>query len=463
MITNKLRACTVAAAAMCLLASCLSDDSGTSSSTVYDDTAITSFVLGTVRVNRKVSTDSTYTYTYAGSNCKVTIDHVGGRIYNADSLPAGSSMKMLASLGTRRSGTVTYCKYNLPASTDTTWTTYSASDSIFFSEPLRFRVRSSSGLYTKDYKVDIVAHTEYADSFQWYSPVTVTAFANADSLRGAATTDGIYVMASQAGNATLYGSTDSGNTWSPLGTYAADASVATLSDSLFVLSDGILSAFKGGNPVATMPASSLKTLFGACNGELYALNATRNIMVSTDRGESFTKDNMQAYTFNPGSTIYTDSLPTGNICYAVSAVKNDNDVKNITVAGTTQGQDSHAVVWKKTVDPDEAQQWYYVTTASYHNTYALPAATRVSATGYTNGWIMAINSNMDKIYCSEDGGITWFTRKGLTMPKELSGSTQAAAIIADTKGYFYIVSANGTVRRGKLNNATWSVKTTLYE
>ena len=59
--------------------------------------------------------------------------------------------------------------------------------------------------------------------------------------------------------------------------------------------------------------------------------------------------------------------------------------------------------------------------------------------------------------------ITWFTRKGLTMPKELSGSTQAAAIIADTKGYFYIVSANGTVRRGKLNNATWSVKTTLYE
>ena len=143
--------------------------------------------------------------------------------------------------------------------------------------------------------------------------------------------------------------------------------------------------------------------------------------------------------------------------------KNDNDVKNITVVGTTQGQDSHAVVWKKTVDPDEAQQWYYVTTASYHNTYALPAATRVSATGYTNGWIMAINSNMDKIYCSEDGGITWFTRKGLTMPKELSGSTQAAAIIADTKGYFYIVSANGTVRRGKLNNATWSVKTTLYE
>ena len=86
------QACWVMLAATLLTTSCLgSDDDDV---TTYDDVAIMSFTLGTL--NRYLTTtsstgaDSTYKTTYAGSSYKMNIDHLGGRIFNSDSLLNGT-------------------------------------------------------------------------------------------------------------------------------------------------------------------------------------------------------------------------------------------------------------------------------------------------------------------------------------------------------------------------------------
>ena len=79
-----------------IFASCLkSEDEATVS---YNDTAISSFSLGTL--NRYVKTkakdgvtDSTYKTTVPGGKYLFRIDHLNHKIYNPDSLPYGTDVK----------------------------------------------------------------------------------------------------------------------------------------------------------------------------------------------------------------------------------------------------------------------------------------------------------------------------------------------------------------------------------
>jgi hypothetical protein len=74
-----------------------------------------------------------------------------------------------------------------------------------------------------------------------------------------------------------------------------------------------------------------------------------------------------------------------------------------------------------------------------------------------NGLNSQISASAGKnIYCSEDGGTSWHKLAGLRMPDLTLDGDKPILIVADTKGYFYIISADGgKTYRCKLNNATW--------
>ena len=98
-------------AALFVFASCLNSDDN--DVVYYDDTAITSFSLGTMNryVHTKSSTgaDSVYKTTYSGSNYAFYIDQLTCEIYNVDSLPKGTdAAHVITTISTKNGGTAVW-------------------------------------------------------------------------------------------------------------------------------------------------------------------------------------------------------------------------------------------------------------------------------------------------------------------------------------------------------------------
>ena len=471
--------CAILLSVILLASSCISNDDA--STTTYEDTAITAFTLGTVKVNRYIGkkkyakdadgnpVDSFYTYSYTGSKTPVYIDHLSRTIYNTDSLPAGSRMKMLTTITSKNSATITYRDWD--ADDDATWTRYSSSDSIVFvtdegeKKPLRFRVWSSNGSYTRDYKVEIVCHKEYADSFQYVALASQSAFADAMSLKATSTTDGLYVLVGDGAQSKLYQGTNYGTTWTALGTYDSDATIASGDDNLYILSNNTLYYGNASSlQNVDVASSALSTLAGVCKDEVYAISTSGKLMVAKTESLSSWKED----------AIYSNSelLPVKDVNYATVVQKTNADVSRITIVGNKAsyaGTDTCAVVWNKNVGTSITESWIYNDlTEAKTRQCTLPAMSNLSATGYYNGWMLAIggsglnvetslvNKPYQQIFCSEDGGTSWHKLKGLRMPDKTLDATKSTIIIADTNGYFYLISTDGgKIFRCKLNNATW--------
>ena len=465
-----------------------------------EDTAITSFTLGAVTVKRHVGKkkyakdpvtneplDSFYTYKYAGSSTPVYIDQLCldengariGEIYNTDSLPAGSHMKMLATVAAKNSSTIYYCDWDArkKAESEAGWVRYSSGDSIVFgtddpvSKELCFRVYATQGSYSRDYKVKIVAHMEQADSFT-YVPLTSQAiFADAEGLKGASTTKGVYVLAAKNSESKLYLSTDYGSNWEEKKVeekkvFGSAAAIASADDNLYVLDGNTLHYTNDGETwqTADVAGYDLQTIIGCCNGELYAMNASGAIMVAkTSDLKSWTSDQLFSSDY---------PLPVKDITSASFTQRANSNVSRITMIGNKEsyaGTDTLAVVWNKNVNVDKTVQeaWIYNDpTDAETKKCGLPALANLSTTGYYNGWILAVGGNGlnsqisasagKNIYCSEDGGTSWHKLAGLRMPDLTLDGDKPILIVADTKGYFYIISADGgKTYRCKLNNATW--------
>lgn len=475
------------------VSSCMKDDA-TSSYTTYEDTAITSFTLGTVKVSRYVGkkkyakdadgnpVDSFFTYNYSGSKTPVYIDQLTKEIYNTDSLPAGSHMKMLATVNTKNYSSMSYRDWD--AADDATWTRYNSGDSIVFGEDradskaLRFRVWATQGDYICDYKVLIVSHKEYADSFQYVTLAPQTIFADAEKLKGAATYTGVYVMAKKGTENKLYCGSNYGSSWTEKKTFGSEATMAEEEGQLYVLDNNIIYHGDGTTwDEVDVSAHKLKMLLGGSNGSLFAINEDGKI-VEGQTSEIASWTSADAWTVDE---VYGNEelLPTKDICSASVDQRVNTNVSRITIIGNkasyTEKGDTCAVVWNKNVGSIVEEKWVYNDPAdSKIKSLALPAMENLSATPYYNGWILAIggkglnaatplvNKPYQRMYCSEDGGTSWHKLAGLRMPDLTLSSDKPTLIIADVEGYFYIISADGgKVYRCKLNNATW--KSTDYQ
>jgi len=208
-------------ATLLLMASCLnSDDSDT---TYYNDTAITTFTLGTMKryITTTASdgvTDSTYSTTVTGSLYKFYIDQNNRKIYNVDSLPYGTdASKVLATIYVKNSGTV-----YLKSLTSDSLYIYSSSDSLDFSQPRELRVYTYDGSNTiyRAYTVNVNVHQEPADTFFWTKMPEGTEIPEAVTFGGSPNTYKIE-------NGELLKSSDGGSTWT---TETLDRDAAWLPD-----------------------------------------------------------------------------------------------------------------------------------------------------------------------------------------------------------------------------------------
>ncbi len=126
--------------------------------TLYSDTAITGFTLGTL--NRYINGTK---YTLKGSEYAMQINPYAKTVENVDSLPIGTDVAhVVCTVSSMNNGGIII--KNL---TDDNFVTYSSTDSIDFSQPRLFRIWASDGTGYADYTVKVNVHQQDGNLFVW--------------------------------------------------------------------------------------------------------------------------------------------------------------------------------------------------------------------------------------------------------------------------------------------------------
>ena len=435
------------------LSSCLSSDETTVEYT--HDTAITAFSLGSLDryTKTKAGKDTLLKANVTGSDYKFYIDQAQRKIYNVDSLPAGTrTAAVLATITSKNSSPVILMHAKQTENLDSA-TYYSSTDSINFSEPRLIRVYSSDYSAYAQYTVTVYVHKELPYEFKWHELAQNNSqLAAFSDLKAVACGDDIYVFGKTAeGTKVLKSAINDGSAWSSI---VMNVSLSSDAYQSAVALDGKLYIADGGKVYASADAKTwtlvsgnadVKQLIGASSKYLYAYTAA-GISVSEDKGASWEAEKLdkdKAY------------LPTQNISMNVAGVLSAKDVENVMLLGTRDKalNDTVATTWLRTVDYDanEDGQWNYLEIEK-NKSGKMPWLDQVITCAADTGFV-ALGSN-GKWYKSQDAGLTWKQDAMVVLPAKFA--TDGRFAFCRDKQHYYWIIRNGYVWRGRFNIDGWN-------
>ena len=434
------------------LSSCLSSDETTVEYT--HDTAITAFSLGSLDryTKTKAGKDTLLKANVTGSDYKFYIDQAQRKIYNVDSLPAGTrTAAVLATITSKNSSPILLMDIN---KTDSVAAYYSSSDSINFSTSRLIRVYSSDYSAYAQYTVTVYVHKELPYEFKWHELAQNNSqLAAFSDLKAVACGDYIYVFGKTAeGTKVLKSAINNGSAWSSI---MMDVGLSSDAYQSAVALDGELYISDGGKVYASADAATwtkvsenadIKQLIGASSKNLYAYTAT-GIAVSKNQGVSWEAEKLDTD---------ADFLPKQNISMNVAGVLSAKDVENVMLLGTRDKalNDTVATTWLRTVDYDvnaEAGQWNYLEIEK-NKSGKMPWLDQVITCAADTGFV-ALGSN-GKWYKSQDAGLTWKQDKMVVLPAKFA--TDGRFAFCRDKQHYYWIIRNGYVWRGRFNIDGWS-------
>lgn len=461
----------LASAVLCT--SCLDSDN----EYVYDDdAAITAFTLGNINQTFSCKTkdglrDSSYVKSVDFSSVKMTIDHLGGRIFNTDSLPLGCDItKVLATASTRNTGMVGIKNVD----SDTT-RVFSSTDSIDYTKERELIVYSNSTRSSHRYKVTLNVHKEDGDKFVWTKLSNNTAEVGISALKGmrmVALPNNQLVLAGTDGTITrLYTSAD-GSNWNQTtpATLDADAyqNLITDGEKALFISGGYLYTTTDGKSW-TWTATTQKQLVAASAKHLFAYDAEGALNHSTDNGSTWTKEDIDA-----DDAAY---LPRQNVSSATLALTTNSDSYRIIMQGsrdvTAHSTDTANVVWAKVIDPnDNTQPWICYYGVDSQAKYRLPRLAHLQMANSALGLVAfggkglgACKKEAHKMFWnSTDKGLTWQEDTVVTVPTDFASSDNVLAFTIDANNYVWLVCGNSAqVWRGRLNKLGWATRQDIFE
>lgn len=403
-------------AAVLMLSSCLSNDDE-DNTTYYDDTAIASFTLGNIRILHHTTTkdgtaDSTYYTTTSGSSYKFDIDQLTATISNSDSLPVGTDVKhILANAASVNSGTVVL---NLRSQSGAdSLAVYSSTDSIDFTNPVRFRVYNMRGTAYRDYTVKINVHQQDGDGFNW-NTTTVNGLADVTGRRIYTATNGnTYLFGYRSVFFVVYQKTDNGWTEQNWSETPSDIELAATDNNAYILRDG-------------------------------------NILRRSVNGGNWTVEQLDDNAAN---------LPTSDANIVVKASKVNEGTYNLILIGNRDGK---TVIWDKVEESDNATNPWAFYTADDYNTKTLPYLSNLHAIAYGDG-ILATGGDFTKVYYSPDNGLTWSADATYALPTAFGLTESAFGFGVDSNNIMYI-SKDGSdqIWSGRLNKLGWKKQDTVF-
>ena len=436
------------------LSSCLSSDETTVEYT--HDTAITAFSLGSLDryTKTKAGKDTLLKANVTGSDYKFYIDQAQRKIYNVDSLPAGTrTAAVLATITSKNSSPVILMHAKQPENLDSA-AYYSSTDSIDFSQPRKIRVYNNAFSAYTTYTVTVNVHQEKPYDFNWQAKGAQAALAALQDVKVLALGDHIYAFGKTAEGMKIYQTSyTDGTAWTevtPNQAFAADdyQNAVMMDGNIFLLSGGkvYLSA-----DAATWQQvgenSELKQLVGASSKYLYAFTAT-GISVSKNKGAIWTAQKIdEDYRL----------LPTQNLSMSVSGIASVKDAENVLLLGTRDSSygDTIATTWTHVADyaknaPEYA--WNYMDVDANQAKNMLPMMSEVITCAADTGYV-ALGSN-GNWYKSKDNGLTWAVDSLITLPAEFKANTGRFGFCRDNN-HFYWVIRNGYVWKGRYNIDGW--------
>lgn len=401
--------------AILTLSSCLSNDDN-DDTTYYDDTAISSFSLGTLSVVNHTTakdgvTDSTYTTSLTGSNYKFDIDQLSATISNADSLPAGTKVSaVLATIGTVNGGTAVL---NLKSSTGKdSLVYYSSSDSIDFSNPVRVRVYNMRATAWREYTVTVNVHRERPDSFAW-AKTEVAGLSGVTNRHFVTLSNGTIALLGQRDGVDVAFTHDvTGWTETKVSDVDADA-LAHTANYKYAMRQGVI----------------MRSPLGAAQWSEEKLDDDTAPLPTTDVNIIARESEV-----NPGT-------------YNLVLVGNNNE---------------KTVVWSKVEESDNADNEWAFYPADDYNKKTLPYLANLTATGYDGG-IIATGGDFSKVYFSPDYGLTWSPDTTYTLPVAFGRDYAHVTITTDANNIMYITrDGSDEIWSGRLARLGWAKNQTVF-
>ena len=444
--------------AMTVLASCIKSDDMTI--TLYNDTAITSFTLGTL--NRYLHTtsskveDSIYKATITGSSYKFSIDQATHRIFNTDSLPVGTDVEhVLCTITTLNNGLVLVRKLdtdNIEVEGDTL-SYYNSTDSLDFSVPRTLYVYAIDGSGREEYTVQLNVHQEEAEQFVWKSHTASDDIAALEAAKAVMLNGELLVYGVKAGNTVGYKTSD-GESWTALADIddeKAYRNMVVSAGALYTIVNGSLQYSTDGDTWTVVKSDvEVSQLVAANSEELYGLTDEGKILFTEDGGETWQEDIL-----DEDATW----LPQEEIAYTCIPAKMTYNAEQIILAGISPAIPSIASVWRKISEHDAQSQqdkWVYME-RSDNNQFALPQLDNLVLVPYDDGILAwgVVDGEFSPVYQSRDNGLIWKTNTRYQLPEDFNGSTDAFAATTDGKEIGLVSGESGEVWQGHLNKIAW--------
>ena len=394
-----------------LVTSCLGNDDEVAKSS---EVALLTFSIQDLKTTHTIKTDagtdSTYTTVMSGSAVTFTIDQTNRLVYNSDSIAYGTNVEKVL-VKVTADGYVYYLKQNGELG--------SVEDSIDFTSPVTFRVKSYDEQYTRDYRVSINVHQADPKETSWVQ------FENTNlpelTEQKAFVKDGsLYVLGVDAGGTyhTASAATSDVTVWTAMacsGIEGTGLSALLIEDTFYLKTTAGL--YRSEDAVAWSIAAEVPEVLSALSEKA----------------------------IGNGVALFSEPLST-----------NDKIVRSVFVA-TPEAADTCAQVWTK-LSTEAA--WIEIG-ASGNNVYGCPnlenlAVIRYADMMYALGGKSVGNRKkpleaFGACYESRDNGVTWKeNEEALSLPKAFKGREESFSTATDGE-YVWVMWKGGEVWRGRWN------------
>lgn len=429
--------------------SCLDDNEYTYS----DEANIMSFSIGDIETVI-VNGDDTTTFVVEGEDVSFTIDQIGRRIYNNDSLPYQTDVRKVT---TSINSTAQYITYILPdRNGEDSVCLWSSSDSLNMASPLSLTVYAPSGLYSRIYEVRLNVHQVDPDSLTWqkmegtgYPGMQISGKQKAVCWEGR-----VFVFADKEPQVEVT-STEDGRTWTALVSLngldakADYSSVLAFQGRLWLIAGNEVYSSSNGVDWRKEPvhATGLVAAFS-------------HKLIAVDNGE-FIEGVLSDGTdlqWNRSGSLVPEHFPDGGYAFALSPLKTNYAIEQLILLGK---EDDGAVdadstaIWASYSDDN---RWIRYETESNH----CPNLSDMGMISYDDAlYVFGGKGRLDGeeqeafqyFYESRDDGLTWKpVEEHFMFPRELVGMAQSFSYVVDSEHYIWIMpSGNAAFWKGRLN------------
>jgi hypothetical protein len=379
------------------------------------------------------------------SDVKFTIDQLNGLIFNKDSMPLGTVVgKVICNLEYVASVYgVAATQVIQESAGDTIW--WNGSDSLDFSQPVRFTVTAYDGVTTKSYLAQVNIHQVNPDSMVWEPYAAKITGQSADELKviqySYEGTDAylMYIKAS-GGNRLYYSPVSDATTWHelPLSGLPANADIARITEydsALYAPADNALYRSVGGLAWSAVEgAPAIKTLLGVVNKGRKTSSILAAIVGSGDSFRFAGMDTCGAWTPEEDREAVPGDFPvSGFASYSYGLMYNE-------YLAVVAGKDRNGAPLNSVWATADAQNWAVFDRADtvFYEKRSGAMLARYDDKLCLIGGIDAEGKALKDMYFSLDNGVTWSQGDSLTAFPPEYAARGYASVLVDSDNYMLI-------------------------